>query len=232
MDDGAHNEDSGGGLRARRREATYAALTAEARRLTAERTLSGFTVEEVADAVGVSRRTVFNYFQTKEDAVLGVRDDDLLAEHREAFLESAGRQDLPEALRDLMVTMLDTIEHVPTDGEALIELMHGEPALLRRMDRLHADRHRQLAALIAEREGLDAEDAFAATAAGLVGHLVMSTMRELAEDPHRPGDDGPADSAESDDAAGAQDGTAEAPPRARLRQLLAERFEHARRLFG
>lgn len=226
MNDGAHNEDSGGGLRARRREATYAALTAEARRLTAERTLSGVTVEEIADAVGVSRRTVFNYFQTKEDAVLGVRDEDLLAEHREAFLATAGRQDLPGALRDLVLATFDAMEHVPTDGAELIELMHGEPALLRRMDRLHADRHRQLAALIAEREGLDAEDAFAATAAGLVGHLVMSTMRELAEDPLRPDDDSAADAAD------APDGPAEAPSRARLRRLLAARFEHARRLFG
>ena len=222
-------EDPGGGLRARRREATYAALTAEARRLTAERTLSGFTVEEIADAVGVSRRTVFNYFQTKEDAVLGVRDDDPLTEHREAFLDDADSRDLPEALRDLFLEMLDAMDHVPADGAALIELMHGEPALLRRMDRLHADRHRQLAALIAEREGLDAEDAFAATAAGLVGHLVMSTMRELAEEPLRPADAGPDDSA---GVAGAPGGPAEAPSRARLRQLLAARFEHARRLFG
>lgn len=232
MNDGARNGDSGGGLRARRREATYAALTAEARRLTAERTLSGFTVEEIADAVGVSRRTVFNYFQTKEDAVLGVRDEDLLAEHREAFLDTADRQELPGALRDLVLATFDAMEHVPTDGEELIELMHGEPALLRRMDRLHADRHRQLAALIAEREGLDAEDAFAATAAGLVGHLVMSTMRELAAEPLRPADADPDDSAGVAGAPGGLGGPAEAPSRARLRQLLAARFEHARRLFG
>lgn len=227
-------EDPGGGLRARRREATYAALTAEARRLTAERGLAGFTVEEVADAVGVSRRTVFNYFQTKEDAVLGVRDDDPLTEHRKTFLAEADARDLPEALRDLVLTMFDAMEHVPADGEELIELMHGEPALLRRMDRLHADRHRQLAALIAEREGLDADDEFAATAAGLVGHLVMSTIRTLAEDPRRAADDDPAGPAEPVGAAGSAGpaDAVDAPSRARVRRLLTERFEHARRLFG
>ena len=65
-----------GGLRERKRAATRAAITAVARSLTAERGLSGYTVEEVCERAGISRRTFFNYFPAKEDAILGHVDDD------------------------------------------------------------------------------------------------------------------------------------------------------------
>ena len=60
-----------GGLRERKRAATRTAITAVARSLTAEHGLNGFTVEEVCEAAGISRRTFFNYFQSKEDAIIG-----------------------------------------------------------------------------------------------------------------------------------------------------------------
>src|SRR6476660_5993038 len=66
-----------GGLRERKRAATRAAITAVARSLTAERGLNGYTVEEVCEQAGISRRTFFNYFPAKEDAILGHVDDDL-----------------------------------------------------------------------------------------------------------------------------------------------------------
>ena len=45
---------------------TRAALVARARHLTAREGLTGFTIQELCDQVGVSRRTFFNYFPTKE----------------------------------------------------------------------------------------------------------------------------------------------------------------------
>ncbi|WP_449372113.1 TetR/AcrR family transcriptional regulator [Arthrobacter psychrolactophilus] len=46
------------GLRARKREATRSAITAAARRLTSQNGLNGFTIEQLCEQVGVSRRTL------------------------------------------------------------------------------------------------------------------------------------------------------------------------------
>jgi AcrR family transcriptional regulator len=57
------------GLRDRKRERTHADLARAAFALARERGLDGFTVDEVAEQAGVSRRTFFNHFQSKEEAV-------------------------------------------------------------------------------------------------------------------------------------------------------------------
>jgi AcrR family transcriptional regulator len=61
--------DPSTGLRARKKAATRAALHEAALRLAAEHGLEHVTVEAIADAANVSRRTFFNYFSGKEEAV-------------------------------------------------------------------------------------------------------------------------------------------------------------------
>ncbi|WP_209021901.1 TetR family transcriptional regulator [Nocardioides sp. 503] len=58
-------------LRERRRLETEHRITICAQRLTDERGLDGFTMDELAETAEVSRRTLFNYFPSKIDAVLG-----------------------------------------------------------------------------------------------------------------------------------------------------------------
>ena len=58
------------GLRERKKEATRLALHLTAARLTEEHGLDNVTVEAIADAAEVSRRTFSNYFAHKEDALL------------------------------------------------------------------------------------------------------------------------------------------------------------------
>jgi AcrR family transcriptional regulator len=57
-------------LRTRKKAATRQALHEAALRLAMTRGLDDVTVEDIADDVGVSRRTFSNYFANKEDAVL------------------------------------------------------------------------------------------------------------------------------------------------------------------
>lgn len=58
--------------RTRRKLATHRALAHAARQLVMERGLTEVTIEEIADAAGVSPRTFFNYFSCKEEAIVGV----------------------------------------------------------------------------------------------------------------------------------------------------------------
>lgn len=58
-------------LRTRQRHETEHRITVCAQRLTDELGLDGFTMDDLAEAAGVSRRTLFNYFPGKIDAVLG-----------------------------------------------------------------------------------------------------------------------------------------------------------------
>lgn len=61
-------------LREQRREQTWRAIHEAALNRVCERGMRGTTVEEIAQEAGVSPRTFFNYFPSKEDAVLGLRD--------------------------------------------------------------------------------------------------------------------------------------------------------------
>ncbi|WP_166135263.1 TetR/AcrR family transcriptional regulator [Nocardioides ochotonae] len=54
-----------------RRLATEIRIARCAQVLTAERGLDGFTMDDLAEATALSRRTLFNYFPGKLDAVLG-----------------------------------------------------------------------------------------------------------------------------------------------------------------
>lgn len=61
-------------LRERKKAETWIAIHEAAASLAQQRGLEQATVEVIAEAAGVSPRTFFNYFPTKEDAVLGLRE--------------------------------------------------------------------------------------------------------------------------------------------------------------
>lgn len=169
------------GLRARKREATRSAITKAARIFTAQKGLNGFTIEQLCEEVGVSRRTFFNYFPSKEDAILGHLLDEFPADAIAAF-EAGGA---PESgvergphglsttlLRDLhrltcaMIDELDlTREHI-TD---LLAAMKTEPQVMMKIVGSAQTREQEFAELIAQREQLPPDDPVASMAAALFG---------------------------------------------------------------
>jgi AcrR family transcriptional regulator len=69
-------------LRERTRRAVQKEITETANALFVERGFEATTIDDIAAAVGMSQRSVFRYFATKEDIVLGKFDlvvDDMLA---------------------------------------------------------------------------------------------------------------------------------------------------------
>ena len=76
-------------LRERKRIATWDALHEAAATLALEYdSLQAVTVEAIADVANVSPRTFFNYFATKEDAVLGFREPAVSDKALRSFRES------------------------------------------------------------------------------------------------------------------------------------------------
>lgn len=75
-------------------------IEAQATLLVAQRGYNDVTVEDIAQASGIAKRTFFNYFQSKQDAVLGKGPRSLADHEREEFLK-ADHEDLPKAVLNL-----------------------------------------------------------------------------------------------------------------------------------
>ncbi|MCT2581810.1 TetR family transcriptional regulator [Actinophytocola sp. S1-96] len=167
---------------------TATRLATLARQLTVEHGLSGFTVDEVCERAGVSRRTFFNYFASKDDAVLGLsaRGDTAAKEERETRFLAGGDptsdrtsarllDDLAELAIDRWTSAEVTVEHV-REVQAVVE---REPRLLTRcIERVLADERVDIE-LVERREGLPAGDLRAATAVSIMNALAGATFREF-----------------------------------------------------
>ncbi|WP_284986119.1 TetR/AcrR family transcriptional regulator [Arthrobacter sp. fls2-241-R2A-172] len=182
-----------GGLRERKRAATRTAITAVARSLTAEHGLNGFTVEEVCEAAGISRRTFFNYFHSKEDAVIGSFSDELPTDALDAFNQNPSRtpdsisETLLAALHVLTVTLMERSSISRTEVQQFIAAITAEPQLLARLTLEGEARERQFAGLVAAREGLEPDHPEVMTATVLFGAVSKKTAQQFfSEDNTRP----------------------------------------------
>ncbi len=171
-----------GGLRDRKRAATRAAITAAARSLTAEHGLNGYTVEEVCERTGISRRTFFNYFPAKEDAIIGHTDDDFPAEAVNRFIERGAGSPAGEIsatlLTDLVQLSLDLSEHMRASEQEtrqLIKVIKKEPQLMLRIIGLSEQRDAEFSRLLATREGVAPDHPVVRMAVLLLGSVARKT---------------------------------------------------------
>lgn len=169
--------------------ATASRLTTVSRRLTAELGLAGFTIEEVCDEVGVSRRTFFNYFPSKDEAVIGVDEGEQHERLAVSFLSRDSRG-WPAVVDDLIDI---AIEHVRAAGFGLAEhatLLNAigrEPRLLARFIDISREREQQISVLVAEREGTVADDPRVRASVQIVGTVLRSAGEQMI-DPDGDGD--------------------------------------------
>jgi AcrR family transcriptional regulator len=157
--------NDGGGLRERKRAATRLAITAAARLLTARSGISGFTVEEVCERAGISRRTFFNYFPTKDDAILGHPGDDIPEALAEAFVAGGGgtavgtvSSSLWPDFIDLAVGMMESMAMSRSEVVALKDAIAAEPRLMEKAMHGSSAAEQHYVEMLAERESLPPDD--------------------------------------------------------------------------
>ncbi|GAA1568156.1 TetR/AcrR family transcriptional regulator [Kribbella hippodromi] len=148
------------GLRARTRDAVRGQLADVAIGLFLERGYDATTVDDIAAAAGVSRRSFFRYFGTKDDVVFHQADE--AAERIAGALATATGSDW-DCLRQVLTAWQDEIY---ASGPVL-ELVESSPALRARMVEKRDELRRLVSAALLARPGaeLDAYTADLLTAA-------------------------------------------------------------------
>lgn len=115
-------------LRERRRAETWAEIHEAAALLAVERGIDHTTIEAIAGHAGVSARTFFNYFRSKEDAVLGLREPSL---DRNLLSELSLEQELLGQVSRLLLAVAQTALG-STDSARRRSLMKDQPHLRQR----------------------------------------------------------------------------------------------------
>lgn len=169
------------GLRERKKRATRRALQGAAVRLTLERGLENVTVEDIAAVADVSARTFFNYFATKEDALLGDAPFTPDEQDRAEFIAGGPGGDFVEDLIDLLINALagDDLATQRAEAAQRKELLDREPQLLPGfLTRLHRA-EQGLAAAIAERTGAAEGDYRAQLVAAAAMSVIRHTLKRV-----------------------------------------------------
>jgi AcrR family transcriptional regulator len=172
------------GLRGRKRAETHARIQGEAMRLFLERGFDATTLDDIAGAADVSRRTLFHYFASKEEIVFSTK-----ADFPNLIADAIGRRPAGEPLLDMVENALVDLaaRHQTAQARDLARLIHDTPALSAGDQAKYEKVERVVAAALASRKGLAEDDiACRVTAATAIGILKLSTEAWL-----KGGDAGP-----------------------------------------
>ncbi|WP_217898433.1 TetR/AcrR family transcriptional regulator [Haloechinothrix alba] len=188
MIDGTESGEGTTGLRARKKHATRDLLERTTLRLASQHGYDEVTVEGIATAAGVSTRTFFNYFASKEDAVFGEPKPELGMGNHQRVVESLRTQPAGVAVLEALRTAVsETVHEIMADKELerlRKDVVTAHPMLETRLAGGFLEREQTLAAAIAERTGLDpATEAYPSVAAGaVIGAVRGAVFRWLASE--------------------------------------------------
>jgi len=171
------------GLRERKKLATRLALHEAALRLVAERGLDHVSVDDIAARADVSPRTFFNYFSSKDDAVLGLDPE---ATHRQvqAFAARPASESPVEALRAVSMEQAEEMAGETELWPLRLTVIDAHPALFGRLAATFGESERVMAEAIAQRTGTRVgADVYPTLLAGVAGVAIRTALhRWLATD--------------------------------------------------
>jgi AcrR family transcriptional regulator len=147
-----HTSGVTSGLRERKKRATRLALHQAALQLVAERGLDRVSVDDIAERADVSARTFFNYFPTKDDAVVGL-DPSAPRQLAEAFANRPASETPVAAIR---AVHHDQAEEMAQDLDLWplrMKVIDAHPGLIGRLAAAFGESERVLAEAIAARTG-------------------------------------------------------------------------------
>ncbi|MFD6071807.1 TetR/AcrR family transcriptional regulator [Amycolatopsis lurida] len=147
------------GLRERKRLETHRALATTAVRLVAERGLDQVTVEDISAAAGVSPRTFFNYFASKEDAVVIAHADTAERTQRtiDKFLAAPKEVSTPRAFVDALKEDFAQVDENRDEWLGRMKAIQENATLHSRAVAMNHDTIGPLIEAIARRTGVDSE---------------------------------------------------------------------------
>jgi len=164
------------GLRERKKLATRQALHEAALRLVAERGLDDVSVEDIAARADVSPRTFFNYFPTKDDAVLGLDPDAVQRQVRELADRPADESPV-EALRAVAMRQAEEMAGETDLWPLRLSVIDANPALIGRLVAVFGESERVLAEAIAQRCGTRVgRDVYPTLLAGVAGVAMRTSL--------------------------------------------------------
>lgn len=168
----------------RKRQLVSNELTEAALQLLASRGYDAVTVDEIVAAAGVSRRTFFRYFASKEDVVVQFLAD-LGAGMRAELAARPGAERPSAALRHAvgagLAACADRSDHAER-ALRVVRLILRTPALLARFMERQAGWREELAEELARRLGLDAgTDLYPRLAAGMALSAFDTVLRRWSE---------------------------------------------------
>lgn len=161
------------GLRARKRADTHARIQAEGMRLFLRNGFEATTLDDVAEAAGVSRRTLMNYFGSKEEIVFSTK-----AGFPQMVADAVAARPANEPLLDMVENALvDLAEQPRTDeARAVAVLIHATPALRAGDQAKYELVERLLAETLASRKGLTPDDVACRVVAGAAVSIMKLSM--------------------------------------------------------
>jgi AcrR family transcriptional regulator len=140
------------------------------------------TTDRIAEEAGVSPRTFFRYFPTKESVVFH-RDYGFMRSFAAAYLEQPSTRSDYEALRATFVALAAGFAALRERIQTYRAAVDSSPVLLGREQEHFADHARTVADAIARRRGAAEPDADAATLAAVALALYQRALRRWLDGP-------------------------------------------------
>lgn len=160
-------------LRERKKRQTRHDIASVGTQLFAERGFDQVTVVEIAAAANVSPKTVFNYFPTKEDIVLGRRRD-LDADLLEAIQERPVGDSVLDAVRRHTLSVATRLQAVPLEKRrAFQQVLRQTSSVQARWREMLIKQEAELAALLATETEANPTDLTPVVAARLLTGLTQ-----------------------------------------------------------